>query len=88
MQSSAWTVGISREMDKRGCKQLQAEVDGLLGATLEGWNQQTCGQAKELVHQRTIRTILASREDVDVVDRGGGCNNVMRQLRRHAIGED
>jgi hypothetical protein len=59
-------------------------------------NQQTCGQAEELVHQRTIRTILASNPCVQSLRpertstwwTGGGRNNVMRQLRRHAIGED
>jgi hypothetical protein len=53
-------------------------------------NQQTCGQAELFINApfaQSLRPILASREDIDVVDRGGR-NNVMRQLRRHAIGED
>jgi hypothetical protein len=35
---------------------------------------------KELVHQRTICTILASREDVDALDRGGGGGGQKRHV--------
>jgi hypothetical protein len=72
-------------MDERGCKQLQAEVDGLLGISKHAVKPKSLFINAPFA--QSLRPILASREDIDVVDRGGR-NNVMRQLRRHAIGED
>jgi hypothetical protein len=90
IQSFAWTVGISREMDERGCKQLQAEVDGLLGISKHAVKPKSLFINAPFA--QSLRPILASNPCVQRGHRrggpGGGRNNVMRQLRRHAIGED
>jgi hypothetical protein len=57
-------------MDERGCKQLQAEVDGLLGISKHAVKPKSLFINAPFA--QSLRPILASREDINVVDRGGG----------------